>query len=222
MKTIKMSLVTLALMATFGVASAQSASSRVTNSDGYLTDTSGHVVKNSTGLCVRTSSYNPATTFHPDCDKVSSKVDIPVEMPKAPEPKPQVTPTVQSMTTNLQAEVLFNFDSDKLSAAGKAELEQLFKDLKANNGLNVNDVIVTGHTDPIGTDSYNMNLSQKRANTVQDYLLAMFDKDMIKTIAKGENDLKISNCGDKKTAKSITCNAPNRRVQVIINGTQTR
>ena len=217
MKIMKMSLITVALLASFGGAFAQSA--RDTNSDGYLTDTFGHVVKNSTGLCVRTSSYNPAVTFHPECDTVDTTSSQPVDAPVVSE---SATSMVQSVTKNLQAEVLFNFDSAQLNAAGKAKLDQLFQDLKSSNGLNVNDVIVTGHTDPIGTDAYNMDLSQKRANTVQQYLSAMLSKDLLKTVAKGESDLMVTTCGDKKNAKSIACNAPNRRVQVIINGTQTK
>lgn len=220
MKSIKMSLIAVALFASFG-ASAQSA--RATNSDGYLTDSWGHVVKNSTGLCVRTSSYNPSVTFHPECDTVAAVE--PTIVPRAADtvtPITPVAPVVQNVTKNLQAEVLFGFDSDKLSAAGKSRLDQLFQELKSSTGFNVNDVIITGHTDPIGTDSYNMNLSQRRANTVQQYLSGMLAKEVSRTVAKGESDLKVTTCGDKKTAKSIACNAPNRRVQVIINGTQTR
>ena len=220
MKTIKISLITAALLASFGGAYAQSA--RTTNSDGYLTDTRGDVVKNSTGLCVRTSSYNPAVTFHPDCDTAAIAQVQPADAPRASEPVKPVTPVAQSVTKNLQAEVLFNFDSAQLNAVGKAKLDQLFQELKSSNGLNVNDVIITGHTDPIGTDAYNMDLSQKRANTVQQYLSAMLSKDLLKTVAKGESDLMVTTCGDKKNAKSIACNAPNRRVQVIINGTQTK
>ena len=219
MKTIKMSLLSLTLVASFGVAHAQD---RQINTDGYLTDTWKNVVKTSTGLCVRTSSYNPAVTYHPQCDATTPKIaEVIPKIADPVQPKNAEPVITQKVTRNFDAEVLFSFDSDRLSNAGKQRLDQLVRDLRATNNVSVNDIVITGHTDPIGTDTYNMRLSERRAHSVHSYLKSGF-YDVFNVSGKGESQLKLTTCGDKKTAKSISCNAPNRRVEIIIHANETK
>ncbi|PTU32501.1 OmpA family protein [Stenotrophobium rhamnosiphilum] len=63
--------------------------------------------------------------------------------------------------------VKFEFDSDRLTAAAKEILNQVAETLKAYPEVNVE---VQGHTDYIGTDAYNLGLSEKRAIAVKVYL----------------------------------------------------
>ena len=218
MKTIRMSLISLALLAFLGAASAQT---RPTNSDGYLTDSRGSVVKSGTGLCVRTSSYNPATTFHPECDTV---VNTPMAevLPKAAEPTRDPVVVQQNVARVLSQEVLFNFDSAKLTEAGKTQLDQLVRDLNSVNGVNISHVLIDGYTDPISSNSYNIKLSQRRADAVVAYLQSNIGREFMQISAKGETNLKDASCGDRKTAKSIACNAPNRRVEISIHATERK
>jgi OOP family OmpA-OmpF porin len=63
--------------------------------------------------------------------------------------------------------VKFEFDSDRLTPAAKEILNQVSETLKSYPEVNVE---VQGHTDYIGTDAYNLGLSEKRAIAVKNYL----------------------------------------------------
>lgn len=65
--------------------------------------------------------------------------------------------------------IFYEFDSEKLTPESKVELEKLTRLLMNNPGLKVE---LQGHTDSKGSDAYNLNLSQKRAEEVVKYLLA--------------------------------------------------
>jgi outer membrane protein OmpA-like peptidoglycan-associated protein len=63
--------------------------------------------------------------------------------------------------------VNFGFDSYRLDYASREELEILALWLKQNPGVTV---ILSGHTDDIGGDKYNLTLSRNRAKAVAEYL----------------------------------------------------
>jgi OOP family OmpA-OmpF porin len=63
--------------------------------------------------------------------------------------------------------VKFEFDSARLTPGAKLILDQVAETLKSYPDI---DVDVEGHTDYIGSDSYNMGLSERRADSVKDYL----------------------------------------------------
>lgn len=63
--------------------------------------------------------------------------------------------------------VLFSFDESELLEVTKIEIQRLFEYVNTNKTLHIS---ITGHTDSIGSEIYNHNLSQKRAETVANYL----------------------------------------------------
>lgn len=65
--------------------------------------------------------------------------------------------------------VLFENDSSKLTGTSSAVLDPLATGLKAHPRLRIE---VQGHTDSVGSDAYNLKLSQARAETVRDYLVS--------------------------------------------------
>lgn len=65
--------------------------------------------------------------------------------------------------------VTFEFDSAKLTPSSTASLDEAVKILKRHSDLKVE---IAGHTDSVGTDEYNLGLSQRRAQAVADYLIA--------------------------------------------------
>lgn len=67
----------------------------------------------------------------------------------------------------LSRNLLFDFDSHKLSETSKLELEKLYRLLSDNPFLHVE---VTGYTDALGSDIYNLNLAHKRSMEVINYL----------------------------------------------------
>ena len=64
--------------------------------------------------------------------------------------------------------IFFDFASAKLLDESKVELKQLTQFLRENPEVQIR---ITGHTDNIGTQTFNLELSQNRARTVADYLL---------------------------------------------------
>ena len=71
----------------------------------------------------------------------------------------------------LDSKVLFDFDKAVLKPEGKAAIDSLVVGKLAQiQKLEV--VLVTGHTDRIGTEAYNQKLSERRADAVRDYLVS--------------------------------------------------
>lgn len=66
----------------------------------------------------------------------------------------------------MAADIAFEFDSAELTATAQKVLE----DIRSDIGTNFSEVRVAGHTDDQGEPSYNMTLSQKRADVVAQYL----------------------------------------------------
>jgi len=108
--------------------------------------------------------------------------------------------------------VLFSFDSAKLTPAGEAKVAEAAAGIKAASAHTFN---VVGHTDPIGSDAFNLRLSGQRAKTVAEALYRNgVPAGQLKVTAMGEQQLVKTGCGDKRTQASIECNAPNRRVEI--------
>jgi outer membrane protein OmpA-like peptidoglycan-associated protein/opacity protein-like surface antigen len=63
--------------------------------------------------------------------------------------------------------VKFEFDSDRLTEPAKLILNEVGETLKAYPTIKVD---LEGHTDNVGTDAYNLGLSERRANSVKTYL----------------------------------------------------
>ena len=117
----------------------------------------------------------------------------------------------------LDSKVLFDFDKAVLKPEGKAAIDsQVVGKLAQIQKLEV--VLVTGHTDRLGTDAYNQKLSERRADAVRDYLVSKgVDKEKIETIGMGEKQ-PVVQCDQKNLKELIACLQPNRRVEVQVKG----
>ncbi len=78
-----------------------------------------------------------------------------------------LTPIRSGATVALE-NIYFNVDSYNLNAKSKSELEELVSFIKNNPSLKF---LIEGHTDNTGSDEYNIELSEKRALTVYQYLV---------------------------------------------------
>ncbi|MCH4565024.1 OmpA family protein [Halomonas sp. EGI 63088] len=88
----------------------------------------------------------------------------PEPMPEpAPAPEPEFEPVV------LSSEVTFAFDSAELRPQAEIILDEVASRLRENPDLRVR---IDGHTDSVGSDEYNLDLSQRRAESVRDYLMS--------------------------------------------------
>ncbi len=74
---------------------------------------------------------------------------------------------------------------------------------------------VTGYTDRIGTNEYNLKLSRRRADAVKAYLVKKgVPAARLVAIGKGEANPVVECRDTKKQAELIKCLEPNRRVEV--------
>ena len=94
------------------------------------------------------------------------------EQPPEPvvvQPPPPQPPVAPQRVMPVLSNVLFDFDKTDLKPEGKAAISQVVNEMKAHPG---DIVIVEGHTDSVGPDSYNMGLGQRRADAVKAYMVA--------------------------------------------------
>lgn len=106
--------------------------------------------------------------------------------------------------TTLSGDVNFEVDSDQLTARAKEILDSLAADWsKAKPST----VTVTGYTDSVADDAYNLDLSKRRAKAVGDYLKGKVSGLSITTDGKGEADP----IGDNATDEG---RFQNRRVEI--------
>ena len=88
---------------------------------------------------------------------------------RRPPPPPPPPPDVQKIT--LASKALFDFDKAVLKPEGKAAIDsEIITKLSGVQKLEL--VLVTGHTDRIGSQAYNQKLSERRADAVRDYLVS--------------------------------------------------
>jgi len=116
---------------------------------------------------------------------------------------------LQYQKHSVSAQALFDFDKYVLKAQGIAELRALGANIRSQ-GLKVRDIDVIGHTDSVGTDEYNMRLSERRAMAVRDFLLSEgVNPSIISASGMGERDPVATN--DTEAGRAL-----NRRVEVHV------
>jgi len=128
-------------------------------------------------------------------------------------PLPPATQAVQPRFERytLSATDLFAFNSAELQMP-QPKLDEIATALNRNR--EVNNVAITGYADRIGSQQYNLKLSERRAVSVKDYLVNKgVDSGRMKTEGKGEANPVVV-CTNKKRADLIKCLQPNRRVEV--------
>lgn len=130
-------------------------------------------------------------------------------------------PVVENKRFTLRSDVLFNFNKASLKPEGQAALNELYNELSSIDPTQGR-VLVVGFTDRIGSQNYNLPLSQKRAQSVVDYLVSKgVPASAIAAEGRGKEDPVTGNKCDavKGRAALIECLAPDRRVEIEIQGT---
>jgi len=108
---------------------------------------------------------------------------------------------------NIDLEITFDYNSAEISAKSLPSVQALGKAL-TNPDLKGSTFVVAGHTDAAGSDAYNQDLSERRADSIKRYLTDKFGiagADLV-TVGYGESKLKDS---------SQPLAEANRRVQVV-------
>jgi outer membrane protein OmpA-like peptidoglycan-associated protein len=125
----------------------------------------------------------------------------PAAAPYAPPPAVQQSPSSYL--------VFFDFNKSDLTDQAQQIVDQAAQNAQSGH---VTQMTVTGHTDTVGSDAYNMRLSRRRAESVA----ARLEKDgvpssEIEIVAKGKRDLLVP------TADGVR-EPQNRRVQIVFGG----
>lgn len=104
---------------------------------------------------------------------------IVMDGPKKAQPKPSA-----------QALISFEFNSAILTRGAKQQLDSLAAALKTDV-LKEDQFRVEGHTDAVGSETYNLELSKRRASAVKRYLMhkGSLGAEKLRSVGKGESDL---------------------------------
>ena len=234
-RTARLSVVAVAaaLTAFTGVAASQQPATGSTeaafpkNAPGYVVASDGRPVLNGFGSCLRTGAWSLATAAEP-CDQIAQvSVPVPVvmyEQKPAPPPPPVAVvqpepPRMVIQKLTLSTDVLFEFDKAELKDAGKQKLDELADQVK---GAKVDEIVVVGHADRIGSESYNEKRSAARAKSVTDYLAERgAQTNVITAQGKGESaPLTGDQCKKMAGKKLIECLQPDRRVEIEVLGSR--
>jgi len=205
--------------------------SKVTLFKGYVLDektkepveASIELVDNSTGRVVGNYNSNPRTgrflvvlhsgknygiaisapgyLFH------SENFDIPEEAAYKEVNKTIYLKKLEVGATIVLRNIFFDYDKATLRPESKAELDRVYDLLVKNPTLKIE---LSGHTDDIGSDEYNMKLSQKRAESAMAYLVQKgIDPSRIKAVGYGETQPMVPNTSEENRQL-------NRRVELKV------
>ena len=115
--------------------------------------------------------------------------------------------TIAQDKPNIDLEITFDYNSANISGKSMPSVQALGRAL-INPDLKGSTFIVAGHTDAVGSEAYNQDLSERRADSIKRYLVDKFSipgADLV-TVGYGKTKLKDPN---NPTAEV------NRRVQVV-------
>lgn len=113
----------------------------------------------------------------------------------------------ESLKIDIASEVSFDFDSAAIKPTFRPTLDKVADILKRYNRTVVH---VVGHTDSVGTESYNQALSERRANSVMNYFISQ-GVDGSRLRAEGRGELEPRAANDTEAGRQL-----NRRVELIV------
>lgn len=112
----------------------------------------------------------------------------------------------------LSGDFLFDFDKATLTEQGKTTLDKVAKEVNASKATGIK---VIGYTDRLGSNAYNLKLSQARANSAKAYLQSQGVKVKIGAIGRGEAN-QVKACKGVVGQALKDCLKPNRRVVISV------
>ena len=161
----------------------------------------------------------PATASEHEVPATPSEFELAESIRRLEPVVRSLKPVVRSLSTErrkgdqrivtISSDVLFEFDSAELTSNAERVVDELAQRIAETKGP----VSVVGHTDSIGADAYNQDLSERRASAVADALRAVIGSDRPLTVAgRGETQPVAPN--EKNGDDNPAGRALNRRVVV--------
>jgi len=121
-------------------------------------------------------------------------------------PGATVTRVGEGINVTFASGLLFDYDSDVIKGDARDNLNQLAASLATYDD---SELMIVGHTDATGSESYNQGLSERRAYSAQRYVAGQGVTRPIRTLGRGELEPIASN-------ETEAGRAHNRRVEVAI------
>ncbi|AVI99880.1 TPA: porin OmpA [Haemophilus influenzae] len=160
---------------------------------------------------------NSAINYNPWIGSINAGISYRFGQGEAPV---VAAPEMVSKTFSLNSDVTFAFGKANLKPQAQATLDSVYGEISQVKSAKV---AVAGYTDRIGSDAFNVKLSQERADSVANYFVAKgVAADAISATGYGEaNPVTGATCDQVKGRKAlIACLAPDRRVEIAVNGTK--
>jgi outer membrane protein OmpA-like peptidoglycan-associated protein len=115
--------------------------------------------------------------------------------------------TVAQERPRIDLEIKFDFNSANIAKAALADMDNLGKAL-TDPALKGGTFVLAGHTDAVGSDEYNQDLSSRRADSVKRYLTEKFSLTPDRLVTAGYGKTRLKNKDNPKAPE-------NRRVEVV-------
>ncbi|HEY9253395.1 MAG TPA: outer membrane protein assembly factor BamE [Stenotrophomonas sp.] len=135
-----------------------------------------------------------------------------------PTPAAPAQPAAAGRGFSVSTDTLFPYgkwSTRDMTGHGRARVQQIAAELRGASALQV---VLRGYTDRSGSDKANLLLSQRRADSVREVMVgAGLPADVITARGMGESDS--GACGEHlPRAEKIACMAPERRVEIVAQG----
>ena len=138
---------------------------------------------------------------------IGSRMDKQAEELAMEIPGARVERAGEGIVVTFDSGLLFAYDSDAVTGAARSNLTNLAESLKKYGDT---DVLIVGHTDATGSDTYNQGLSERRASSAARYLVSQgVNNTRMRTTGRGELEPIDSN--DTPSGQAL-----NRRVEIVI------
>jgi outer membrane protein OmpA-like peptidoglycan-associated protein len=108
---------------------------------------------------------------------------------------------------NIDLEINFDYNSANISQGAQSQVDALGKAL-TDPSMKGSTFVLAGHTDAVGSDPFNQDLSERRADAVKKYLTAKYGMATSDLVTVGYGKTRLKDPNDPKGAE-------NRRVQVV-------
>jgi len=162
------------------------------------------------------AAATPAPASSPEMGKEQPQVaspSSPTPGSASPEAKPELKPddavrrAEAKEAPSIDLEIYFDYKSAEVTPKAVAVLDTLGRAL-SDARLADDSFLIAGHTDAKGGAAYNLELSQRRAQAVRQFLIANFKVDAQRLVAKGYGLQRLKTPNDPLAAA-------NRRVQIV-------
>lgn len=108
---------------------------------------------------------------------------------------------------SINIRILFDYDSDRIKPGSFANLDAISKAL-SDEALEESKIMLNGHTDAVGSRSYNQDLSERRALSVKRYLTDVRNIPEHRLVVAGFGEDRLRDTNDP-------ANEVNRRVEIV-------